>query len=603
MSKKTREKLVKGTKLAAQPLNDLLKIEVVDTGLNVGNVDDANLENYETSFRTNFWLSSITSYRAPDPSADPAVTVDSGENINQAYCFPFILAPPQDTFSTNINSDSKYYTLRDMSFSWDQGDEPISWVAYINENPAGTVDDRFYNFGTTEVEAGKFDFKLSLWCKTPTYVNPNVTHWEQEIGSWTIPGAAFIADNMAFNPYTIDDIDVVLAPDKIYCLTLEYLGQEIDRVGESTGTGKKVFFPNIQVSLRYTTPLRTFTYETSDASPLFVQNIPANYKGNLADNIVQNAVGAGDSITEASIQPNIEAIDSRFQHKLQGGHNTLWSKPQAATQSKLTAYDIFTVNLFNNINNYTYGAYDLSEVPYTKTTGPVVIVPSDTFDSIADRRVVPIHYPYIIEAIYVCWQHKDAASNPTQTTDSHEKTVPLAVAATGTYHFEVVLHTASRSDTYGTQTIAYWTGNPVTTTDLIDTAVDPFTQRVDHPSAASYLGFPSIFTLPIPLNYRAAGTQLGRGYNTTGIPIYVGRGLGDDSDNRTNMALGVNSGAAAGLGFNKGVEKLLEFKIKVSGVNYAVAGEDDRALWADGPNAPGFTYIVVCKKMLTKSEW
>lgn len=599
MSKKTRERLVKGTKLASQPLNDLLKVAVVDNGLNVGDVDDANLENYETSFRTNFWLSSITSYRAPAAGA-----VETGENVNQAYCFPFILAPPQDTFSENINSDSKYYTLRDMSFSWDQGDEPISWVAYINQNPAGTVNDRFYNFGTTEVEAGKFDYKLSLWSKTPTAVNPNVTHWEKEIGSWTIPGTAFLADNMALNPWTIDDIDIVLPPDRVYCLTLEYLGQEIDRVGESTGTGKKVFFPNIQVSLRYTTPLRTFTYETSDASPLFVQNIPANYKGNLADNIVQNAVSPGDFINEASIQPNIEAIDSRFQHKLQGGHNTLWSKPQAATQSKLAAYDIFTVNLFNNINNYTYGAYDLSEVPYTKTTGPAVIDEDYTFDSIADRRIVPIHYPYVIEAIYVCWQHKDALANPTQTTASHESVLPAAAIATGTYHFEVVLHTASRSDTYGTQTIAYWTGNPVTTGDLIDTAVDPFTQRIDHPAAASYLGLPSIFTLPIPLNYRAGGVpnQQGVGYNPTGIPIYVGRGLGDDSDNRTTMALSVNSGIAAGLGLNKGVEKLLEFKIRVAGVNYTV-DENFRALWADGPNAPGFTYIVVCKKMLTKSEW
>ena len=68
------------------------------------------------------------------------------------------------------------------------------------------------------------------------------------------------------------------------------------------------------------------------------------------------------------------------------------------------------------------------------------------------------------------------------------------------------------------------------------------------------------------------------------------------------MALSVNSGIAAGLGLNKGVEKLLEFKIRVAGVNYTVDG-NNRALWADGPNAPGFTYIVVCKKMLTKSEW
>ena len=144
----------------------------------------------------------------------------------------------------------------------------------------------------------------------------------------------------------------------------------------------------------------------------------------------------------------------------------------------------------------------------------------------------------------------------------------------------------------------------VCTTDLIDKAVDPFTQRVTHAAATPYLGEPSIFTLPIPLNYRvaAAPNQQGVGYNTTGIPIYVGRGLGDDSDDRVNMALSTGSVVVANTGFNKGVEKLLEFKITVDGVSYEVDA-NNRALWADGPNAPGFTFVVVCKKMLTKSEW
>ena len=594
MSKKTRERLVKGTKLAAQPLNDLLKTEVVDNGLNAGNIDATNLENYETSFRTNFWLSSISQDNEES---------QTGLKFGQAYCFPFILAPTQDTFTENINSNSKYYTLRDMSFSWDQGDEPISWLAWVENVMHGgdpVTDSRYYSFGTSEAEAGKFDFKLTLWCKTPTAVNANVTHWEKEIGSWTIPGTAFIADNMAFNPYTIDNIDVVLPPDKTYCLTIEYIGRAVADVG-SDGTNT-VFIPNIQVSLRYTTPLRQFTYETSDTDPTAVQNIPKNYKGNLADNIVQNAVSPGDFINEVSIQPNIEAIDSRFQHKLQGGHNTLWSKPQAATQSKLAAYDIFTVNLFNNTNNYTYGSYDLAQVPYT-APAPAPVVIDDLLTTIADRRVVPIHYPYIIEAIYVCWQHKGEFANPDQATNSHESKASN-VLASGTYHFEVVLHTASRSDTYGTQTIAYWRGDPVATTDLIDKAVDPFTQRVTHAAATPYLGEPSIFTLPIPLNYRvaAAPNQQGVGYNTTGIPIYVGRGLGDDSDDRVNMALSTGSVVVANTGFNKGVEKLLEFKITVDGVSYEVDA-NNRALWADGPNAPGFTFVVVCKKMLTKSEW
>ena len=166
MSKITRKKLVKGTKLQAQPVDDLYT--AVGNEISNATINDDNVEHLEGTFRLNWWLSNIN-------WANATATVNPEKANEQAYNFPFILPPTQDIFNTTIDENSKYYTMKDLTLSIDQGDEPIDWLAPHNDSssPSG------YSWSAgTKSEAGKFEIDIYFWNKTPSSVASNTTHWE-----------------------------------------------------------------------------------------------------------------------------------------------------------------------------------------------------------------------------------------------------------------------------------------------------------------------------------------------------------------------------------------------------------------------------------------
>jgi len=638
MSKITRKKLVKGTKLQAQPISAFET--AVSSGLNNQGVNADNLDKYESSFRLNWWLPQLQYGNEPDLiNNDPPDTAYYAKvwwDKEQVYNFPFILPATQDIWTTGINEQSKYYTLRDITFTHDQGDEPISYLAYpaVSGSWSGTEYVKsndttyapyFYEANTKDFE---FSFRLTLWAKTPNKVNTDITIWEDELGSWEIPYTAFINPNMGFNPFVIENLNIQLSPDKSYCFTLEFFGVPQSLIiflqGETTAISRywEQYLKNLQFSFRFTTPLRSFDAEVggTKAAPLSVQNFPYNYNNTQTDNITLNPITAGTLIEANPFQENIERIDHRFQNKLQGGHNTLWSKPFASQQTSLAAYDIITIQLLNNTANMRWGGFDVSQFPYRTYSG-VGPESRQNLTSFGDRKAISIYHPFTIHSAYIGLQTRiDTAGlihgSPSRKYHLNSNTNEFF---DGVLDVELVMHSGWRADRTATQQIARLTidGEEMGFSNYIDKAIDPVIQSNLRTNASNYqVGLPSIWLFQMNLN----GSQPLRdiGFYDQGLPYYIGRGIGYNSDERTYVT---DSGGTINEPKTKGQEKLLEARVKVSNISIPPVPTiptpipppeppilppeqppETTRIWG-GLCIPGVTLYLVVKKSLVKSEW
>lgn len=625
MSKITRKKLVKGTKIQAQTIGAF--DTAVASGLNNQGIDATNLDKYESTFRLNWWLPQLQYGNEPDPAdadpADPAYFARVWWDKNQVYNFPFILPATQDIWTTGINEQSKYYTLRDITFSHDQGDEPISYLAYpavsgsweSTENVKSnntTYAPYFYEANTKDFE---FTFRLTLWAKTPNIVNDDITIWEDELGSWEIPYTAFINPSMGFNPFVIENLNIQLSPDKSYCFTVEFDGVPQSLIifleGETTAIARfwEQYLKNLQFSFRFSTPLRRFDTETGNVktSPTNVQNFPFTYKGAQDDNISPVPTVPNTFILADPIQSNQEQVDHRFQNKLQGGHNTLWSKPFASQQTDLAAYDIITVQLLNNTANMRWGGFDVGQFPYRTYTGEF----EENLTSFGDRKAISIYHPFTIHSAYIGLQTRidiGGASHGTPSRQYHLLSNNTE-GFSGILDVELVMHSGWRADRTATQQIAKISidGSELRSSNYIDRAIDPVIQSNLRENTANFqVGVSSIWLFQMNLN----GSQPLRNiaFYDQGLPYYVGRGIGYNSDDRTYVT---DSGGTINPPKTLGQEKLLEARLKVSGITIPPVPSTtfplpsvpaNTRIW-DGLCIPGITLYLVVKKSLVKSEW
>jgi len=589
MSKVTRQKLVKGTKLQAQPVDDLFV--AVENELEAPSINKENIP-YESSFHLNWivdsivWSSATTGKKARD----------------KAFVMPFILAPTQDLFGLQIAEDSEYYTLREITFSHDQGDEAINW--FPHQTKAGPV---YEAMGCTKGDAGNYNFVLSIYKKTPSIVTSEVTHWETEVVSFIIPGTAFLLSNMGLNPYVIKDINKLFAPDSVYSATLKFEGQapSPDFATPPLTNNRLV---NIEIDLKFTTPLRTRDTGTGDIDPTGMANAPKSFQTVTSDSVIIGSISPSDPIQSDPIQLNLEALDEKLTRKLSGGFNDTYSKPQYKEQTSVAAYECFNVQLFNNIYNYEDEGYDLYQAPYTWTTVadpgilPDIEIATQNFEYLADRRILPINEPFEIHGIYLCWQQRQV-TGPDSTLAEHQLAQQaLAQDIGASMNVEVVLHSGWNSDWYGTQPIAYSTSVDWLNDNVVDQAVDPFIQGVtDTGGGASGLGDPTTRIIQVPLNFDSTGAQNseGVGFIQTGIPVFVGRGVGYNSNQRTSVCSNT-SATIPNIPYTRGVEKCLEFKVTFTGLPYT--NLESNHYFENGPTAPGMTFIVVGKKSLVKSS-
>jgi hypothetical protein len=582
MSKITRKKLTKGTKLQAQPINDFY--QSVARAIGDGTLNKDNMA-YETPFELEWSIDSIN-------------WTDDTATQQQAWTFPFILAATQDIFSTQLTEESIAYTLRQLVVSMDQGDEPIVWFPKQTRIAPGVGVELL---GTSEGDAGNFDFKINIYKKTPTNVENNITTWETEMVSYDIPGAAFALANQGTNPYVIKGINQKFTSDSAYCMSVQFIGQTPSADGAGS---RNLSIKNLQISLKFTTPIRQRDSQgSSDEDPTGMSNNPTLYGTgqDSFDPINLGTINPGDTIQEDPLQTNIEELDKKLQRKLSGGFSSTWSKPAFYEQLDAQAYHAFTVPLFNNNIVYDDEGLCMPKMPYTEATitMDLPIVP-DGFPGavplqyVYDRRVIPITEPFEIHHIFLCYEGR-GATGPGRSIDSHKFGKLAALGSVGTMQLEVFLGSGWNSDWYGTESIAYWDEANWNSTNVVDEAVDPLTQSI-----FQNVGQTRTRIIQIPLNYEGPATNsFGQGYFRNGIPTFVGRGVGFNSNSRTDHV--VTRGNPPTAPNTKGQEKFIHIVMGWYGLPYTNEISNHKA---EDLLAPGGAHLIfIGKKSLVKSEW
>lgn len=583
MSKITRKKLTKGTKLQAQPVNDFY--QNVENSIRNRTLDKDNLS-YETPFELEWSIDSIN-------------WTDDTTTQEQAWTYPFILPATQDIFSTQLTENSLPYTLRQIVVSMDQGDEPVVWFPKQSRLlPAGGIE----LLGTSEGDAGKFTFKINIFKKTPSLVESGIKTWETELASYEIPGTAFAVANQGTNPYVIKNINQKFTSDSAYCMSVQFIGQtpSADEAGL-----RNLCIKNLQISLKFTTPIRTRDeQEGDDDDPTGMANNPVLYGGGVdsQDPISLGTINPGDTIQEDPLQTNIEEFDKKLQRKLSGGFSSTWSKPDFYEQLNAQAYHAFTVPLFNN--DYVYEDLGLNMIfsPYTQGTSirpDLQVVPdgdptAQPLEYVYDRRVIPITEPFQIHHIFLCYEGRNTFG-PNRSISSHSEGRSTSLTSVGTMQLEVFLGSGWNSDWYGTESIAYYESSNWNSSNVVDEAVDPLTQ-----TSFQDVGATRTRIIQIPLIYQAAGTNSeGQGYFTNGIPTFVGRGVGYNSNDRTQHVRTV--GFIPTPSGTKGQEKFIHIVMGWYGLPYSneASSHNAKDLLANG----GAHLIIIGKKSLIRSEW
>lgn len=588
MSDITRKKLTKGTKLQAQPVDDFFTS--VASAIQNRELDKDNLP-YESGFELNYSIDSI------------GWTADT-ETQQQAWTFPFILPEPQDTFSRTfqLSSTSTPYTLRRIVFSLDQGDEPIVWFPYQKHTHVASGQD--HTMGTVKGGMSGVSFELNIFKKTPSIVANQIKTWETELVSFTIPGTAFNFNNMGQNPYVLENINKLFSSDSAYCMSLQFFG---DQPAADADLNRNAMIKNLQISLEFSTALRVRDQQGgTDDNPTGMANNPVLYGdgSDSPDTISLGPITPGDTIQADPLQTNIEELDKKVQRKMSGGYSSKWSKPQFQEQLDIQAYDAFVVPLFNNNYNYKTEGMDLLTMPYTRANPTLTPDQKPTppgadvsLDRVYDRRVIPITEPFEIHHVFLCYEGRDT-SGPSPTISSHATPGGIPLVNTGTLELELFMGSGWGSDWYGTESLAYWQEANWNDTNIVDAGVDPLVQTI-----AQQEGETRTRIIQIPLNYEAAATNSeGFGYYNNGIPAFVGRGVGYNSNDRTQHVR--TRGIAPTIAHTKGQEKFLHILMGWYGLPYntAVDGPGEfygRDLLANG----GAHLLIIGKKSLVRSEW
>ena len=576
MSEITRKKLAKGTKLQAQPVNDFF--DATQTAIRNRTLNKENVP-YESTFELNYSIDCIRWAEAGD----------------QAWTFPFILPETQDKFSTQQQEDTTSATLRSIVLSTDQGDEPIVWRPEADQGDGTQI-----ILGTSEGDAGIFSIKLAIFKKTPTVVESNLNTWEQELLSYDVPGLAFAVNNMSTNPFVIKDINKQFPPDSAYCLSFSIT---FERGGTLAPGGRVVLLKNTQISLKFSTPLRVRdTQAGDDDDPTGMANSPVLYGSGAdsQDTISLGTINPGDTIQEDPLQTNIEQLDDKLQKKMSGGYSSTWSKPDFAEQLDIQAYEAFVVPLFNNDRLYMAYGLDMTKMPYTQTSvAPISVVPDGdpgtvALDQVFDRRIIPINNAFEVHHIFLCYQGR-TTTGPQRDIANRQEGTTSVLQNVGDMVCYVSIGSGWNSDWYGVQNIVQVSESDWNDFNVVDQAVDPLTQN-----DFRNIGFTTTRIQQLPLNFEAAGTNSeGIGYFDNGIPVFVGRGVGYNSNDRTNHTNTPGIGPIAPN--TRGQEKYINFVLGWTGLPYTneLSNYNAGDLLANG----GAHLLIIGKKSLARSEW
>tara|TARA_R110002020_G_scaffold318266_1_gene533809 strand:+ start:12117 stop:14033 length:1917 start_codon:yes stop_codon:yes gene_type:complete len=638
MAKINRQKLAKGTFLKSNKINEF--VNEVKTAVNNGTLDDNNVQFLAPTrlvFNTRCFKAnpntSLT-YLDTDLGGNPGVHGDLGHwtdatgayaafpngtgDINLWQHFLFTLPEPQENFDVNgiMNENTKNFSLSELAISADNLHNPAS--IYPNNTSADGGYHQNSLSGTDSMEIVVVIHRKTASRKSSTY------HWEEQIGSWTIPFTTFLDGSLSRNPFLFEGLNIKFAPDSIYLLSIGFPDKTPVVDNSVTNFTNFIIMNNVQISLKFLSELRANDTVSQDGGGVMtVQNAPIRQVETTS--ITTSDIAADAVITEATIQDNIEKLDEAAHRKLVGSyddHGNFPNKPQIIGSS----YGIQQVPLFNNngmLWNWTWDGARMSMktpgvgnsllwMPYSGNPGPLIpsTVPAGATtvcNFVADRKFIPIHQPMTIHHILLTyWTGSPLFLTGKRTTNANTK-----------FEVAVILHTFGRGDTISRHQIAEAEFQPVTGTDtrtgnniIVDEAI--WLEQQNHPSTINSTKDRCGFTVQIPVNHGATAAGQGKGYVVTGPPIFVGQGEYGPTAGRSNSRTGIYQRTQDNtiVNYTKGCEQAIEVIVRIKneadGIGVDVFKDDPGGGSFDASvkvQQPGMMMYLIGKTPLQNPRW
>lgn len=536
MSKITRPRLARGTKLVREHIQDPLN--QLATKLSVAGLDElaqswgiARINLHVPILDSDYWKHAL----------------DAGQKVD--FCIPFCLPPLQEFWSLtgNTNTNTPELVLDEFSISFDQRSEPAALADFW----AGVGEHGNLNYESV----GQLNLDIALVEKSQWFFNnsqPNEP--EREVISVTLNSVAYSGRTLRFNPFLKTGLSKTLNPYKTYMLMITCP----DLYG--VGILKSVGLPSLLVSLKIRHPL-----VERDKGPS-IQNMPTIHAGGqVGQSIVVPNPLANDQIQatgDNGVQSSLERFDLPLLQGLQGGYERDANAPPVEAIITDAAYEIIAVPMWGNLGiQYGVRAEDVFNLPY-QTTSPAT-------DLTIDRRIIPIDFPMTIHHVIACasqvWPYDG-------TGTGHR-----SASVTYTNYVGVGIGTGLRGDYFNYEQVAYKAWTPGS---ILATTVDHVKSRAGGTLTSDGWDF-DLLSIPI------VGIN-GKGYYTQGMPFFVGKG-----STITTARTNVNDLATAPL--TKGCEQWLEVRWAFQdpaglghtappGAGPWLAGQD---LWAAATNING----------------
>ena len=554
MSRISRKKLARGTKLypehVAGPLSQAA------TALS-GNVSPDQMESAKSTFRVNLHIPYVDSSFWSNTSPDGI-----------CYSVPFVLPPFQEDMNIttgvprSIPNDYSYrptsprFYLDEISFGFDQRDESCIIADRFFDSTAlvNAVFDGKMNFGDIEklnVRLALFEHRMTHWDVDEGLPSTKSDHEniDGEVWGVKVPNIAYAGKDHRFNPVLVDGIDVELSPHTTYVFAI-YAPDLSDAAGYALSS--------ITASLKIRTDLVRRDTSISDG----VQNIPTKHGGDKTNATVSVTTPAAGSVVTADqaggISQNLAVIDDVFRDKLNAGYTD--NSETVPNQNLLldSGYEIIAVPMFQGRRYQVVTSSKMGTEPYFDVGAAI----GSQF--IADRRIVPIHHPFVIHHVMLAYNWQE-----TRYTDSSggPPTIFVVPESAGfTVDVGVAIATGLESDGHTYEQVAQTTiAGPDYKNNVATTWFDTCVDRVRSFGLQTHLSHIQSTNVPAGNPYwwdwemhQVPLVGLGGvGYVPQGKPFFVGKGW-SPTWGRTQV------GNPPALPSTSGSEQFIEVRMRMS---------------------------------------
>ena len=584
MTKITRQRLPRGTKLSAQHWNE--PTAAISTAMGGSDLGPENLELNNANFSMSLNIPRLPAWAFWDQEA----SADVSELV-----IPFVLPPLQDQWTdAQIGDSTPMPILRSMSVSLDLGmgnnAAQDSW-----DQVAGVVDTSFDSDA-----ASVYDMEIEIRAKDQSYVYGHTSDVifnvaKETIFDTQISGLLFSGEAQQFNPIFVDGIDETMDPYKTYILYVNF--PNIWDGYTDNSVLYKAAISSLTVKLNFEGPiLQRDQYDPNDYP---IQNVPVNWDGGNVGQTISLDTAVKDNLVTARagtaamgrIQRNAEIIDNALGHGLPTGRDIRGVQPPGEAISHSAGYTVLALPMFGGW--YDIRSDDINQVglPY----GAMTLASDATpwAGELQDRRIIPISAPFTIHRVvavhsFYSWpvgglgevlNYPNWQSVPRDSGTWGSATVPVSPTFTSTIGVGIV--SGLRADAKEYEQVAYSSMTPATKqTSLID--------RVKSGKYAPYWGLGTAPTedydfelFEVPLVQNSAGGAETRGYYDQGYPYYTGKsGLATQSRHIVGVA-----GGGTRTPNTAGGEQFIEVRWSMAdaaGLNYGATGN---------PNPSGTSFV------------